>query len=137
MPRGQWGSATDEVREIITGGMRSATARHDPVLPQALAHCNGKERTHRGRAALEFNLRYKLVSVLLRHVAERRVDERIRQVRDTGEIERHQLYAIPYTFNTQVPELVAKVTIGEEFAEFGDHVEFKFHKEFFAIYGSE
>jgi hypothetical protein len=33
--------------------------------------------------------------------------------------------------------LVAKVTISEEYAEFGDHVEFEFHEEFFAIWWSK
>ena len=114
----------------LSGGRGSAAAVHGLVLSQPLAHRNGKKGTHQGRATPESHLRHKLVSMLLRHVAERRVDEGIRQVGDTGKIESHRLNAIPHAFNAQVPELVAKVTIGEEFAEFGDHVEFEFHKEF-------
>lgn len=69
--------------------------------------------------------------MLFRHVAERSMNERIRQVGHTGKIERHRFHTLPHAFNAQVPELVAKVTIGEEFAEFGDHVKFEFHEEFF------
>ena len=117
---------------LLEGGLeeRSSTTVHGLVFSQPLAYRNRQKRTHQGRAALEFHLRHKLVSVLLRHVAECRVDEGIRQVGDTGEIERHRLHAIPDAFNAQVPELVAKVTIGEEFAEFGDDLEFEFHEGF-------
>ena len=111
-------------------GKRSATAVHLMVLSQPRTHRNGKKGADQGRVALEFYLRHKRVSMLLRHVAERPVDEGIRQVRDTSEIERHRLHALPHAFNAQVPEWVAKVTIGEEFAEFGDDLEFEFHEGF-------
>ena len=66
--------------------------------------------------------------MLLGHVAEAGVDERIREVGDPGEIERNRLYPLPDTFDSERTELVPDVPISEKFAEFGNHLEFEFHR---------
>jgi hypothetical protein len=60
--------------------------------------------------------------VLLCHVAEAGVDERIREIGNAGEIERHRLQAVPDAFDLEWAELVPKVAVGEEIAEFNRRI---------------
>jgi hypothetical protein len=62
--------------------------------------------------------------MFLGHVAEAGVDKGISEIGYTGEIEHHRFHTVPDAFNLEGAELVPKVAIGEEFAEFGDHLEF-------------
>lgn len=62
------------------------------------------------------------------HVAEAGMDEGIRKVGHPGKIKHHRFHSVPDTFNLERAKLVPKVAIGEELAEFIDHLEFEFHK---------
>jgi len=66
--------------------------------------------------------------MLLSHVAEEGMDERIREVGNAGKIKNDRFQAIPDTFDPESTELVGKVPISEKVAKFGEHVEFQFHK---------
>ena len=67
--------------------------------------------------------------MLLSHVAKRCMHERISQIRNPGEIKKDRLRVAPYAFHLEHPELIADVAIGEEIAEFGNHLELEFHGE--------
>lgn len=98
------------------------------VLPQALRHRDGYEGANQWRAPFEPDFLGELLSMFLGHVAEEGMDERIRQVGNAGKVKHDRLGPAPDTFDVERAELVGQVSIGEEFAEFGEHVEFQFHK---------
>lgn len=97
------------------------------VLPQTFGHRDGDEGTNQRGASLEPDLAGEFLSVFLRHIAEKRMDKRVREVGDAGKIENDRLHPIPDAFDPERTEFIPQVPIGEEFAEFGYHVDFQFH----------
>lgn len=112
----------------LSARWRQGSGVHFPMLTQAFRHRDGYEGTNQGRASLEPDFPGELSAMLLRHVAEKGMDEGIREVGNAGKIEDDRFDPAPDTFDVERAELVAQVSIGEEFAEFGDHVDFQFHK---------
>lgn|GEM_PF-6275623 len=94
------------------------------MLFQAFRDGNGEKRAYQGRASLEAYLLREFFAVFFCHVSEAGMDKRIREVSNTAEVEHDRFHPVPDTFNLERAELVSDVAVGEEFAEFGDHLEF-------------
>ena len=97
------------------------------ILAHSFSHRDRQEGLHHRRTSLEANLRHEFLAMLFNHVAEGGMHERIRQVRDAGEIKDDRLRVVPNAFHLEHAEPVADVTVCEEIAEFGHHLEFEFH----------
>jgi len=98
------------------------------VLPQTFRYRDRYQRPNQGRASLEPDFPGKFLALLLRHVADKGMDERIREVGNAGKIKHDRFQAIPDAFDPESTELVGKVPIGEKIAKFGEHVEFQFRE---------
>jgi len=98
------------------------------MLPQAFRDCNRNERANQRGASLEPDFPREFLAVFLGHIAEKGMDEGIREIGNTRKIKHDRFQAIPDALDPETAELVCKVPIGEKIAKFGEHVEFQFHK---------